>query len=252
MPIKKIAIEVNGVYWHSESMGKYRDYHLYKTIKCDELGVKLIHILDYEWLFKKPIIKSLLLSQLGLIGNKIYARKCEIKEITDTPLLREFLDNNHIQGYTHSKINLGLYYNGDLVSVMTFGRNRFSKNKNEFEMIRFCNVLNTLVIGGMSKLFKHFIRYYNLNNTPIISFSDRRFFNGDGYRMLEFDFIKNTPPSYIYFKNYKILNRISCQKHKLNKLLDNFDPNKTEYENMKLNGWKRVWDCGNMKFKWNP
>ena len=63
---RNLAIEINGVYWHSESMGKYKDYHLYKTEKCNEIGISLVHILDYEWIYKKPIIQSIILNKLGI------------------------------------------------------------------------------------------------------------------------------------------------------------------------------------------
>lgn len=248
IPSYNLAIEVNGIYWHSESMGKYRDYHLYKTTKCEANNIDLIHILDYEWIYKKPIIQSIILNKIKQISKKIYARKCILKEIKDTKIVRNFLDNNHIQGYTHSSINLGLYYDDELVSLMTFSKNRFKKDSNEWEMVRFCNKLNTNIIGGASKLFKYFNVNSNINNIPVISFSDRRFFKGILYKTLGFKFEKHTSPSYIYWKNDKILNRMSCQKHKLNKLLEKFDNNKTEYENMVSNGWKRVWDSGNAKW----
>ena len=248
IPSYDLAIEVNGVYWHSESMGKYRDYHLYKTIKCEEKNIKLIHILDYEWIFKKPILKSIILNKIKKIPNRIYARKCVIKEIKDTKIIKPFLNDNHIQGYTHSSTNIGLYYNDELISLMTFSKNRFKKNSNEMEMVRFCNKLNTSVIGGASKLFKYFTTNLNIPKLPIISFSDRRFFDGKLYTELGFQFDKNTSPSYIYWKDNKILNRMSCQKHKLSRLLDVFDPNKTEYQNMLDNRWKRVWDSGNTRW----
>jgi hypothetical protein len=248
IPSYNLAIEINGVYWHSESMGKYRDYHLYKTIKCEENNINLIHILDYEWVYKKPIIQSIILNKINKISNKIWARKCEIKEIKDINLVRSFLNNNHIQGYTHANCNLGLFYNNELVSLMTFSKNRFKKDSNELEMVRFCNKLNTNIIGGASKLFNFYQKNYNINQIPIISFADRRFFKGNLYKILGFNFEKNTLPSYVYWKDNKILNRMSCQKHKLNKLLDVFDPKKTEYKNMLKNGWRRVWDSGNSKW----
>jgi hypothetical protein len=251
IPHINMAIEINGVYWHSESMGKYKDYHLYKTTKCDEKGIDLIHILDYEWIFKKPIIQSIILNKINKINNRFFARKCIIKEIKDTKIVRDFLDNNHIQGYTHSSINLGLFNGEELVSLMTFSKNRFKKDSNELEMVRFCNLLNTNVVGGASKLFKYFIKNHNPNKLPVVSFADKRFFKGKLYEKLGFTFVKNTSPSYIYWKNNKILNRMSCQKHKLHKLLNEFDPIKTEYENMLNNGWRRVWDSGNLKWVYN-
>lgn len=248
IPSHNLAIEVNGVYWHSESMGKYRNYHLYKTEKCKEKGIKLIHILDYEWIFKKHIIQSVILNKIGKTLKTLYARKCKVKEIDDVKIVKQFLNDNHIQGYTHSSTNLGLYYDNDLVSIMTFAKNRFKKNSNELEMVRFCTKLNINIVGGASKLFKYFIKNHNIFNLPILSFADRRFFDGNLYQMLGFTFIENTSPSYIYWKNNVILNRMSCQKHKLPKLLDKFDSNLTEYENMLANGWRRVWDSGNLKW----
>ena len=250
IPLLNKAIEINGIYWHSESMGKYKNYHLYKTIECEKQGVQLIHVFDYEWVYKKPIIQSILLSKLGLIKSKIYARKCEIKEIKDHKILRQFLDNNHIQGYCYSKYNFGLYYNNELVSLATFSKNRFKKKSNELELVRFCNKLNTNVMGGASRLFKYFIKNYTQPGDKIITFADRRFSGGNLYYTLGFDFVNYTSPSYFYWKNNIILNRMSCQKHKLNKLLENFDENNTEYNNMLINGYRRVWDCGNMKFEY--
>jgi hypothetical protein len=247
LPDYNLAIEVNGIYWHSEKQGKDKFYHVNKTEACLNNNINLIHITDKEWINKQSIIKSIILNKLKLINNKIHARKCEIKIIKNNIILRDFLDYNHIQGYTHSSINLGLYYNNELVSVMTFGKNRFKKQSNEWEMIRFCNKLNTNIVGGASKLFKYFINNFQ-ENKPIISFADRRFFNGSLYNMLGFKFDKYTSPSYFYWKNNEMLNRISCQKHKLPKMLEKFDINKTEYENMKENGYDRIWDCGNIKF----
>jgi hypothetical protein len=228
-------------------MGKYKDYHLYKTEKCLEKGIELIHILDYEWLFKKHIISSILHNKLKLNTHKIAARKCVIKPINDTKILKQFLNDNHIQGYTHSSINIGLYYNEELISVMTFGKNRF-KQDNKFELLRFCNKLNYNNIGGASRLLKYFNNNINIDKLDIITFADRRFSLGNMYEKLGFDFEYFSKPSYFYWKNTKILNRISCQKHKLKELLPIFNPDISEYENMKLNKWFRVWDCGNYKF----
>lgn len=248
LPEINLAIELNGIYWHSESLGKYKRYHLIKTEDCEKQNVQLIHIWDWEWIHKKPIIQSMLLNKLKLIPNKIYARKCEIREIQDIKILREFLENNHLQGYCNSKINLGLYYNDELVAIMTFGKNRFKKNSNEFELLRFCNKLNTNVIGGASKLFSHFIKNYMKQNEVIISFADRKWSQGNLYNNLGFIFDSYTNPSYFYWKGGNILKRMSCQKHKLHKILPKFDPLQSEYDNMLNNGYRRVWDCGNLKF----
>lgn len=244
LPNKNLAIEINGIYWHSEIWGKYKNYHLSKTEELLGKNIELFHIFDYEWLYKKPIIQSMILNKLNLTPNKIYARKCKIKEVNFKEKSK-FLNDNHLQGECASKINLGLYYDDQLVSIMTFGKNRF-KNDNSIELIRFCNILNTNVIGAASKLFKYFIKHYNPQN--IITFADRRYSLGNLYNKLGFEFYSFTSPSYFYWKSMKIYNRINFQKHMLKNKLENFDPNLSEYENMLKNGYNRVWDCGNYKF----
>lgn len=249
IPFKKIAIELNGLYWHSENgRGIKKHYHLNKYKSCIGHGIKLIHVFENEWNDKKNIIKSILQYSIGLTTNNIFARNCIIKEISEHTK-NEFLTKNHLQGKDNSSIKYGIYNNEELISVMTFGKSRFDKNI-EYEMFRFCNKLNIGVIGGADKLFKHFIK----ENSPktVVSYNDRRFFNGSVYNKLGFNFIKNTPPNYWYIKqDYKMLyNRMTFQKHKLKKILNMFDPNLTEWENMKNNGYDRIWDCGNGKWVW--
>jgi hypothetical protein len=134
---------------------------------------------------------------------------------------------------------------------MTFVKSRFDKNV-EWEMSRFCNKINTHVNGGASKLFSFFIKKYNPKS--IVSYSDRRYFEGKLYLNLGFNFVKNTPPNYYYIiDNYQTLqNRIGWQKHLLKKKLPLFDINLTEWENMKNNGFDRIWDCGHIKWLWKP
>jgi hypothetical protein len=247
LPELKLAIEVNGIYWHSEIWGKYKNYHLSKTEEALSKNINLIHIFDYEWLNKMDIVKSMLLNKLKSIPNKIYARKCEIREVSSNDK-QKFLNNNHIQGNCVSKTNIGLYYNNELVSIMTFGKNRFKKD-NSIEMIRFCNVINTNIIGGASKLFNYFIKNYQYET--IITFADRRYSIGNLYNVLGFKLDGFTPPSYFYWKNNKIFNRITFQKHKLKDILDKFNPELSEYENALENGFNRIWDCGNYRFIYN-
>ena len=167
-PKYNIAIEYDGLYWHNEK-NVDMNYHLMKTELCENKGIQLIHIFEDEWTDKQDIVKSRLKSIFGVIDNRIYARKCEIKEVSHNES-KLFLEKNHIQGNVNSKYRYGLYYNNELVSLMTFGNMRKSlgsKTKNEcYELLRFCNKLNTSVIGGASKLFKHFIKI-NYSTTTI-------------------------------------------------------------------------------------
>ena len=122
IPLHNLAIELNGLYWHSE-VYKDNNYHLNKTKLCQGKNIKLIHIFEDEWVFKKEIVKSRLKNILGLTPNKIYARKCVIKEVTSKEC-KTFLDDNHIQSNVNSKVKLGLYYNNELISIMTLSNIR--------------------------------------------------------------------------------------------------------------------------------
>lgn len=249
IPSYKFAIEINGLYWHSEiGRGIKRFYHNNKSKNCIFHGIKLIHIFENEWIHKKDIVKSILKNLLTNDTKKIYGRNCIIQEVTKEEK-QIFLNENHIQGDDLSIVKIGLYENDKLLSIMTFGKSRFDK-KVEWEIIRYCNLLNVSVIGGASKLLNYFIKTYNPNS--IISYSDRRYFDGLVYNTIGFKFINNTSPNYFYInKNYKTLySRMMFQKHKLSKLLENFDPSLSEWQNMKNHGFDRIWDCGHSKWIW--
>lgn len=248
IPSLKIGIEYNSFYYHTEITGnKNKLYHLRKLQSSLFKGINLIQIFENDWNDKKEIVQSILRNKLNSFDKKIYARKCVVKEI-DALESNQFLNQNHIQGKDHAGIRLGLYYNDELISLMTFVKSRYDK-KIQYEMSRFCNKLNHLVVGGASKLFKHFIKNYNPKS--IVSYSDRRFFNGDVYQKLNFTFTTNTSPCYFYIKNKICYNRMTFQKHKLKKLLVDYNNDLTEWENMMQNGYDRIWDCGHSKWIWN-
>jgi len=245
-PNNNVAIEFNGIYWHNELYCD-KKYHLNKTELCEKNGIDLIHIFEDEWLYNKNIVLSIIKNKLGLVKEKIYARKCEIKEINSN-VYKEFCEQNHIQGYVNAKIKLGLFYNNNLVSIMSFGSLRKSLgSKSEigyYEMLRFCNKLNTKVIGGANKLFKYFVKTYNPKE--VISYSDRRYFNGDLYKKLCFEHVSNTQPNYFYVKNLKREHRFKYRKDVLIK--EGYDKNKTEHQIMLERKIYRIYDCGNKKW----
>ena len=248
---KKIAIEVNGLYWHStDYMDK--NYHNEKTQICKEKGYKLLHVFEDEVMKTPEIVESRLKSILNLVTNKIYARKCKIREISAKEA-SEFLLKNHLQGNFISKIRFGLIYDGKLVSLMTFGGLRrslgASSKEGYWEMVRFANQCNINVIGGASRLLNHFIK--KCNPTKIETFCDRRWSDGEFYRKLGFKFVSNSTPNYWWFKTntYERIHRFSFRKDALIK--DGFDPAKTEVEIMLDRGFKRIYDCGSSKWEMN-
>lgn len=244
-----LAIEFDGIYWHSELANTKKDYHLNKTLLCDKKNIKLIHIWETEWLSKQDIVKSRLSSLLGK-NERIFARKCSIENIANQESII-FLNHTHIQGSRNSPVRLGLIYNNELIGLMTFGKSRYNKNY-EWELIRYSTKLNTNIVGGASKLFQHFIRIYFPKS--IISYADRRWSTGNMYKKLGFEFSHNSKPNFYYFKNNdstQLFSRLQFQKHKLSDKLAMFDPELSGWENMVNNGYNRIWDCGNAVYVWN-
>ena len=246
IPSKRIAIEFNGVYWHSSKF-KDKKYHLEKLEFCESKDIKLIQIFEDEWVNKQEIVKSRLKNILGLSENKIYARQTEIREV-ETKLAMKFLKTNHLQGKVGGKIKLGLFHKDELVSLMTFGGYRKNLGRTpqdgHFELLRFCNKLNTNVVGGASKLFK----YFTMNYLPkeIISYADRRWGDGNLYHHLGFSFQENTSPSYFYVIENQRKNRFQFRKSELIK--QGFDKSKTEVQIMNQQGFYQIFDCGTKKY----
>ena len=248
LPDIKLAIEYDGLMFHSQGKSKYsifkgvsKNYHLDKTNLVESEGAQLFHIFEGENL---DIWTSMIKNKLGL-NTKIYARKCLVKEVSSQEA-RKFLEDNHLQGFANSKIRLGLYYNEELVSLMTFSKPRYTKNY-DWELVRFCTLKGYNVVGGASKLLSSFRSNYE---GSIISYANRRWSNGDLYRRLGFREINRTSPGYYYFKENEMIlyTRDRFQKHKLKDLLETFDERLTEEENMFENDYRKIYDCGNLVF----
>jgi len=246
LPELNLGFEFNGLYWHSE-LHKEAEYHYNKYKLSKDNGIDLMTIWEDDWKFKKDIVKSMILNKLKLTETKIFARKCVIKDV-DSNLIRRFLEVNHIQGFVGSKVKIGLFYNDELVSLMTFGSLRKSlgqKNQeNYWELLRFCNKINTRVIGAGSKLFKYFLNKYN--PLEVISYSLNSYSTGKLYENLNFQCIGETKINYFWCKQSKRYHRFNFRKDKLIKF--GYDPNLTEREIMYQRGYFRIFDSGSKKW----
>ena len=247
IPELKIGFEFNGLYWHSE-LFKDEDYHLNKTIYFNNIGIDIIHIWEDDWKYKQDIIKSIIKSKLNIYENKIYARNCLFREVSSKEC-KEFLNNNHIQGFCVSSNRCGLYHNNELVSLITLGKRRlnlgYKNKKNDYELLRFCNKINYNIVGGFSKLWKNFLNGNKIDK--IITYSDRSLFSGKVYDKNGFNFIGFTKPGYHYINKGIRVNRFNYNKSKLIKM--GYDINKTEREIMFNEKIYRIYDCGNFKFE---
>ena len=250
IPSLKVGFEYNGLFWHSERMGKDKNYHITKQEKAFDKGVKLYHIFSDEWINTEEIVKSKIRHLLGVSGNSIYARKCIIKEINSKDK-GDFLKKYHIQGNDKSSIKLGLYYQNELVSVMTFSKPRRALGSKDeqgsYELVRYSS---NNVVGGASKLLKYFIKKYNPKK--IFSYADRRWTlnKNNLYTKIGFEITSEGKPNYWYcVRDNKRLHRYNFRKDKLVK--EGYDKSKTENQIMLEIGYDKVWDCGNYKYELN-
>lgn len=244
-----------GLYFHSEHKGKYRNYHYEKYKIAKEKGVTLITIFDDQWSDKTHIVKSRISSVLGVISKKIFARNCVLNEVSSADA-KMFLNQNHLQSWCASKHQYGLFHNHQLIALMTFGKSRFDSN--EYELLRYCTLADTTVVGGASKLFSHFVNIFKPKT--ITSYSDNCWGFSRLYQNLGFVHEGTTSPGYFYYpsgKNildFKInghrVSRNQTQKHKLVKKLPELS-NLSESEIMKMHQYHKIWDCGNEKWIWN-
>jgi len=241
IPEMNLAVEYCGLYWHSEKQGKGKEYHLYKTQKCAELGVRLITIFEDELIHNKDIVFSRLANLVGKIEHRVGARKCDLVKLSSADA-NGFLNATHLQGSGRSNSRYGLAYNGDLVSVMTFSRENVSRKITDWELNRFSSKPWINIIGGASKLLKAFIQEHE--PLDIISYADRRWSNGNVYGQIGFSFEGNTPPNYWYIAGQKRLHRFALRKSEAD------DQSISEWENRKRQGWDRIWDCGSIRYKW--
>lgn len=176
VPDHKLAIEFNGCYYHSD-IYKAKDYHRNKWLSCQKKGIKLLSIWEDNWLNKREICEDLIRNSLGL-NKSVGARKCDVREVSPKEA-KEFLQENHLQGWCQSMVRLGLFYKDSLVALMTFGTSRFKQS--EQELLRYCCKQGLSIIGGAGKLLSHFRDNYDKD---IISYCDCDISDGKMYRAL--------------------------------------------------------------------
>lgn len=265
LPEYKLAIECNPTCTHNSSTSdpwggppKSHSYHKRKSDLCEEKGIFLYHVFGYDWTAHKDVVLSMLGNLLHVNQNKVYARKCTLREVSPADAIN-FLNQNHRQGAANSKIRLGLYYQDELVSLMTFSKMRNSIGTGHedlsecWELVRFCSKLSTTVVGGANKLFQHFINL--MNPEQVRSFSDRAHTKGTLYEKLGFHEVRRSTAGYVWVNvaSDVAYNRVNAQKKNIRRFLhdETLDiANKSEKEIMESHGYVRVYDSGTITWEW--
>lgn len=242
IPSINLGLEINGLYWHSTQAGKDPKYHLIKTEAALAKGITLVHLFEDDLVYRWDIVQSMLKVKLGL-AKRIYARQCIVEEISKKEATA-FCNQYHLKKSARFEMAYGLRHNGVLVCVGTFGKPRYSKI-GDLELIRFCSISDTVIVGGMSKILSKIPK-----STSLISYADRSYATGEAYKKAGFKLYKILPPNYSHFKSPENLrtHQTQLRKYKLLRSNATLDSSKTERQLLAEAGWNQIWDCGQFIF----
>ena len=253
LPDHKIAIDICGTLDNSDKKVS-KSYHMKKFEACQKAGIQLLTLWE-DWIVgpQRDIVKSLVLSKCGVYKSRVYARQCEVRQVSPTEA-NQFLDQNHIQGGSTSTCRLGLYYGGNLVSLMTFGGRRAGQGRKDdysTELVRFCNLRGWQIVGGASRLLRHYIDTYS--PSIIKSFSSNDISDGHLYSALGFSTDNKHNESYWYIdpKTLRRFHRYSFSKDQIIRkgLAPSADKSTwTERQVMDSIGYIRIYDSGQTKW----
>lgn len=240
---QKIGIEFNGLYYHSDDMVS-KVYHLRKHNQCKDAGIRLLMINEDEWLDRKESIKRKILNLVGQSEKGVGARKLSIRKISNATA-NDFVDTYHIQGKTGAVVASYGAYDGDrLAAVIQYNHQRGTQ---DIELIRFCTD-GKLYAGVFSRLFKASVKEEGY--TKVISFADLRYSDGGVYQKNGFVLEDTIRPDYRYIKGLKTFHKSSFTKAAISKKFGIDMTDRTEREVMVELGYRRIYDCGKLKYVW--
>lgn len=238
---KKIAIEYNGLYWHSH-VNKTQGYHNNKTLSAEQAGVKLMHVFEDEWRDRRNIIQSMISSRLGISQTTIAARKCTVRQLTKAER-KTFFEENHADGDVTSVNSWGLINDEGQIVYGISVRKPFHKKHHGIEIARCCPKLNHNVPGGLSRLMKYVKKWSNENGyKKIVTYVDHRWGGtGNGYKHAGFKEISKTPPRFWWTDFENRYNRFKFKADSSEGL--------TEAQVAESAGVVKIWGCENFVFE---
>ena len=242
IPSLNLGIELHGLYWHTERFTT-SSTHADKLQLAEEAGIRLVQVFEDEWQTRKDVVFHLILRLCGKSAS-VGARQLVLKEISSQEA-NALYDFAHVQGAIKSgSRHYGLFRkNGNLVAAATFGKSRFERDT--WELLRYASKVS--VHGGLSRLCKRFMQDSGVGR--IISYSDRRWFTGEGYKQNGFTWIGRSQPGYWWTRGYERISRFRFQKHRVQQVIPGADMSKTEVEIAQEAGYYRIFDAGQDKWE---
>jgi len=242
VPSKRVAIEFNGIYWHSDVYVKNNGRHEEKTELVNRLGYKLIHIFEDEWKEKKSIVISMLRHKLGISTQKSFARKCEIVEL-NRQQRKEFFEENHLEGDVHARFCYGLLGEDGTIHAAMSVRVPLQKNHYQgmLEIARFALKYDTSCVGALGKLTKICLKSAKLlGYSSLMTYVDLRSGTGEGYLKTGWTQIGKTNRRFWWTDFRKRFNRLKfCARN-----------GKKEREVAEEAGVHKIWGCSNLVLKY--
>lgn len=216
IPLLKLGFEFDGLYYHSQKFKTDKLYHVKKKNLYESKGIQIYNLYEDECVSKYKIIKSKIKHILGL-SRKIHGRKTSITEI-DYENYYGFVSEYGIFNENKKPTKMfALLFENRIICVQGF---YFSKQK--WTMGNYVVFPGLTIVGGMSKILKHF---QNITNAKeIFAISDRRWDDGKSFKHLGFTKLKDTEPLPYYLQG--------CKR---TKILENVDT--VSKENI-------IWNCG--------
>ena len=226
-----------------------KQYHLEKTKLAEKNSYRCIHI--WDWDNKYKVINLINPNKIKLRGRQVELREISPEEANS------FLDKYHIQNSCKGNIvNLGLFYNNELIEVTTFGRPRYNKNY-EWEWLRLASNYQFTIMGGIGKFWKYFQEKYQPKS--IITYIDNskfgkdNFLNNFGFKLIDY----GKPTAHWYKRNGRrhITDNLLRQRGADQLLGTNYGKpeicNMTNEDVMIKEGFLKVYDCGQSTWIWN-
>ena len=240
----KTVIEYNGLYWHTEVMGRGRNHHYNKMMHANKNGYNCINVFEHEWEDSNAQVKSFLRSALGANTRRLHMRKLVAREISKQEALL-FVDTYHIQrGSKRVSLAIGIFDKDELVAVGTFGAHH--RKTEEVVLNRWCAKEDVTIAGALSKVMKMALLHFK---KPILSWCDLRWSQGKGYEAAGWVKDEVLPPDYFYYGYTGSNKGRVVSKQSRQKSLVSTPEGMTESEHAALDGFTKVWDCGKIRYK---
>ena len=232
LPDINVAIEFNGLYFHSDACRAEKEYHAIKSKLCDDLGIRLIHVYEDEWKYNNKKICQLLKAALNEVNGNICFKNYKIKEISNKEA-KPFNELFHIHGHSSAQVTYGLFCNEELIQLMSFSKIKQNKDlnaDNSWKIVRSYSESGSTALDGASMLFKYFIQEQNPDTVDC--YCDFNKFNGKSYESLGMQFSGYMPPE----KYWIINNRRYVRAPKNN--------------NVQQKAYRAIWGSGSKKYIW--